>query len=172
MTPTPPISMIPRATAIDGPTLAKLLLDWIQRPTLKVATLVTFAFDPRFRWWAEPSSEGRVIGALERAASACRVRIVTDLWQITGTESIQQEKRRSLERLQRAGAEVLVHHAVHAKVYLLEDETRVCWVVGSSNLTAGGLRENCEINMRGFHPDDYRQVRHTVESIVSSSRPI
>jgi hypothetical protein len=60
---------------------------------------------------------------------------------------------------------------LHAKVFLFEEEDRRCWVVGSSNLTAGGLGKYSEVSLRGYHPSDFLAVSGAVVRLISEARP-
>ena len=48
---------------------------------------------------------------------------------------------------------------MHSKVYLLEEDDKAHVLIGSSNLTLGGLETNIESNLAGSFPSDYQIVR-------------
>ena len=89
-----------------------------------------------------------------------------------GQTNYEADRRRiALEQLRTAGVRVLVHNSLHAKVYLMEEANRCCWIVGSSNMTGGGLADNAEVSLRGFHPADYGAVHTAVTDFVRASAP-
>lgn len=131
---------------------------------------MSFAFDADFRWTYSNAPTLSLTRALQAAAMNADVTVV--IADKPAREPNHEERRRSaIFDLLRAGANVLTHETLHAKVFLFEEEGRCCWMVGSSNLTGGGLGANAEVNLRGYHEADYEAVRRSVQSLVGASRP-
>lgn len=162
---------VPRFTCLDAPGVSRLLYEWLLRPSLESATLVSFAFDPDYRWIPRDAPTQRIVHALQRAAGLADVTVVVATKVIREPTDAGQRRRAAMVDLEKAGATVLLHETLHAKAYLFEEEGRCCWVVGSSNLTAGGLTNNSEVSLRGFHPADYRAVRGSVLRLVADAEP-
>ena len=103
---------------------------------------------------------------LELLGSRTDITLVTVMPQSSRNQQIQTtHQRQALGKLVSAGVKVLIHDRLHAKVYLFKRGDRVCWIVGSSNLTLGGLSENTEVNVAGYRYEDYLQVATEVNKI-------
>jgi len=64
---------------------------------------------------------------------------------------------------------------MHSKVYLLENAGQTHVLVGSSNLTLGGLQTNIESNLAASFPSSHRMVqqwRENFEAIWSLSHKL
>ena len=162
---------VPRIGSLDGPGVARVLWDWLQRPSLRRATLVSFAFDPEFRWSYQEAPTQRLVQALERAAAQADITLVVATNVVQEASDAGSRRRQALTRLAMAGAKVLCHETLHAKVFLFEEADRWCWIVGSSNLTPGGLGKNSEVSLRGFHPSDFVAVDGAVLRLMSEAHP-
>lgn len=162
--------VVPRLGCLDAVGVSRILFEWLLRPTLQSATLVSFAFDADFRWAFSDKPAVFLARALQAAASN------TDLTLVIADQphrnpAKEARRRLVLGYLQQAGATILTHDTLHAKAFLFEEEGRCCWIVGSSNLTAGGLQKNAEVSLRGYHEDDYAAVRRNVQLLITASRP-
>jgi phosphatidylserine/phosphatidylglycerophosphate/cardiolipin synthase-like enzyme len=162
---------IPRFGALTGQSVSTLLFEWLSRPSLQEAVLVSFAFDPDFKWALGSAAAERLAVAMERAANSADLTVIVASNVVEEPTDAGTRRRVVLSRLARAGATVLHHATLHAKVYLFEEEGRCCWVVGSSNMTGGGLSKNTEVNLRGFHEADFAAVRRAVQHLVAESQP-
>lgn len=162
--------LVPRLACLDGPSAGRVLYDWLRRPSLQSATLVSFAFDADFRWIYSDAPTLLLTRALQAAAANADVTIL--IADKEAREATQERRRRvAIADLLRSGVTVLTHDTLHAKAFLFEEEGRCCWIVGSSNLTSGGLGTNAEVNLRGFHPTDYQAVRRSVQNLLGASHP-
>jgi hypothetical protein len=156
---------------VDAYGVSRLIHEWLSRPTLQSATLVSFAFDPDFKWAFREAMTDRLVTAMHRAASVAELTVVVATNVARESSEAGYRRRRALSQLSMAGATVLLHDTLHAKVYLFEEEGRCCWVVGSSNMTAGGLGKNSEVSLRGFHDSDFGAVHRSVQQLVGESMP-
>jgi len=159
---------VPRFACVDGPAVGMLLMEWLRHPDLRRATLISFAVNTS-QPWADGADAIRA--TLAAASEQADVTIVTSDAGLYDSDRRAEARRRGLEYLMRAGVRVLIHNQLHAKVFLLEQTDQACWVVGSSNLTLGGLSDNAEANLRGFHPGDFNAVRSQAETLVAAARP-
>jgi phosphatidylserine/phosphatidylglycerophosphate/cardiolipin synthase-like enzyme len=162
---------VPRFACLDATGVARVLWEWLQRPSLRRATLVSFAFDPEYRWSNQDASTQRLVNALGRAAGQADVTLLVATTVAQEESDSGWRRRQALTQLAAAGATVLCHATLHAKVFLFEEDDRSCWVVGSSNLTPGGLGKNSEVSLRGFHPSDFGSVREAVVRLTSEAQP-
>lgn len=161
---------VPRLACLDGPGVSKVLLEWLTRPYLRMATLVSFTFDLDFQWQFSHAPSLYLAKAIQSAAASADVTIV--IANTPARDPVKEARRETvLNLLQRSGVTILTHDTLHAKAFLFEEEGRMCWVVGSSNLTGGGLRTNSEANLRGHHESDYASVRSAVNALVAAARP-
>jgi len=161
-------STIQAFSAIREDKLARLLSRWLGIPGLEEVVLVSFAFNPRLK-----NGDGPLARKLELLASSTTVTLITALPQGTEAQNVHARNQRSVFRgLVVAGVRVLIHDTLHAKVYLFRRGDKVCWVVGSSNLTHGGLSGNTEINVAGYRIADYREVLSQVEEIIDGAYPV
>jgi len=163
---------VPRSSPVSGPAAAALVFEWLGRPFLREATLVSFAFDPYVAWSEPRGTSQRLINMLVRASSTADITVVVSSTAVDPQSGRGSRGRRELLGLCAAGAAVFSHELLHAKIYLFAEEGRCCWIVGSSNLTGGGLGKNTEVNLRGFHAEDYAVVRASVVALVSASEPV
>ena len=163
---------VPRLSPVSGPTLSKLIATWLSHPRLERATLISFAFDERADVpGLADDPPTTVLESLERAAISADVTLVISREAAFAGGRRGDALRATFRRLDTGGIRVLIHQTLHAKIYLFSEQARRCWVVGSTNLTVGGLRNNEEVNLRGFHPDDYAQVEHMATQIVDAAAP-
>ena len=141
--------------------LSNLLSRWLNAPELDEVVLVSFSFDPGYQ-----SGDATLARKLELLCPETDVTLITVL-----PESVGNQRRRAgnpgqiLTRMVDSGVRVLIHDKLHAKVYLFKRGDRVCWVVGSSNLTFGGLSKNTEVNVTGYRQVEYLQVVAEVNKI-------
>ena len=142
---------VPVFFACDGEKLEQLLFSWLGRPDLDEAILVSFGFNPQYK--GKDTTLGH---RLERLAESTDVTLVTTLSEETAGGPIRHFN--AFQRLISAGVRVLIHDKLHAKTFLFRRGDKVCWVVGSSNLTAGGLSRNTEANVAGYQIIDYQTV--------------
>ena len=163
---------IPRALPVGGTDSGSLIARWLGHPRLERAILISFAFDERLGVDEIDGSGGiSLIERLETAAVAADVTLVLSREAAYATGRRGEGIRGSFQRLDVAGIQVLLHPTLHAKIYLFAERSRVCWIVGSTNLTAGGFGNNAEVNLRGFHPVDYAQVERMAATIISEATP-
>jgi phosphatidylserine/phosphatidylglycerophosphate/cardiolipin synthase-like enzyme len=162
---------VPRFSCVDAHGVSRLIHEWLTRPTLRSATLVSFTFDPDFKWAFRDAMTDRLVGAMHRAAGIAELTVVVATNVVRESSVAGQRRRRALSQLSIAGATVLLHDTLHAKVYLFEEEGRCCWVVGSSNMTTGGLGKNSEVSLRGFHDSDFGAVHKSVLQLIGDSQP-
>ena len=161
----------PRIAALTGPRLESLLWEWLRMPNLSNLTIVSFVFENLLPLSANAIPRGidtyatlfSVLGGISRISP---VTFVTSPPKRRDGVSPDVNRRRDLERLSNDGVRVLLHPQLHAKIYLFATADRQCWCVGSSNLTAGGLRSNTEVNIRGYHPADYLNVENAAKEIA------
>ena len=162
---------MPRISAVPGPIVGRLLCHWLMRPRLVKATLISFAWDPDLTTSValdQPSD--MLLSILERASQSADITIVLSSEAALSTGRRGERIRTWIERLDRSGIRVLKHDTLHAKVYVLEEDARGCWIVGSSNMSAGGLENNEEVNLRGYHPADLQEVRQAAAHLVAQAR--
>lgn len=158
-------SPLPVFYVIREDKLHNLLSKWLSTPELDEVVLVSFSFDPRYH-----RSDATLARKLELLASYTDVTLITALPEGSERERIRAAKHRQLFRnLVISGVRVLIHDALHAKVYLFKRGARVCWVVGSSNLTYGGLSENTEVNVTGYRQVEFLQVASQVDKIKNEA---
>jgi phosphatidylserine/phosphatidylglycerophosphate/cardiolipin synthase-like enzyme len=154
----------PRFAPVSAEGLGRLLLAWLHRPQLTGVTLVAFAIEPNVSVPAKPQ-RFNILDGVERLLPDVSVTVVT-----ASPDDPRRAER--LRRLAAAGANVFIHPTLHAKVFLFEEDSRVCWVVGSSNLTAGGVARNEELNLRGFHREDFKQVAEAARELLQEAVPL
>ena len=156
---------VPSFFACDGAKLEQLLFKWMGKVDLEEAIFVSFGFNPQYK-----SKDATLGNRLERLAESTEVTLVTTLTQ--ETLGGQFRHFNAFQRLISAGVRVLVHDKLHAKAFLFKRGNKVCWVVGSSNLTAGGLSFNTELNVAGYKVDDYQMVYSQVQGIIDGALPL
>lgn len=163
-------TQIPRFKAMSSEDAGRFISSWLKRPDLRAAIIISFAFDPGLTLSGGAGQPRETVsGLLDRLATSVELTFVSGLDANPATARAQAVDR-ALQRLARAGAHVYVHDKLHAKLLLFDAGDRACWVVGSSNLSASGLGYNEEVNLRGFHPDDYREVERRAQQIIDESR--
>ena len=141
--------------------LENLLNKWLRRSDLDEVVLVSFGFNPRYQ-----SGDATLAKKLELLGSRTDVTLVTVMPESSKNQRFQTtHQRQALGKLVSAGVKVLIHDRLHAKAYLFKRGDRVCWIVGSSNLTFGGLSENTEVNVAGYRYEEYLQVATEVNKI-------
>lgn len=67
-----------------------------------------------------------------------------------------------LDRMDRNGIPVRVNAALHAKVYLFIDDRRPMSMIGSANLTGGGMEKHVELALVSHNHDLNRRVEAAV----------
>jgi hypothetical protein len=164
-----PNDAVPHFAAVNAFGLERLIRKWLNRPSIEEITLVSFAFDPTFKFNDVP-----LFKKLELLALSAQVTVVTSDPRANRKRRFHPDNPRWLriESLARCGVRILLHTELHAKVYLFREPNRVCWAVGSSNLTQGGLANNEEVNLRGYRYEDYSVVQERVEGIMKGAYPI
>ena len=162
---------IPRATPVGGDLVERSMSAWLAHPRLKAATLISFSFDGNLDWSEPRGSDTRLVESLERAAAWADITVVTSTEVALAFGRRGDRVRSVFRRLDNAGVRVLRHQTLHAKIYVFEEEQRHCWIVGSSNLSSGGLRDNEEVNLRGYHPEDFRGIRAFANAIAAEAQP-
>jgi len=158
-------SSIPTFFACDGEKLDQLLVRWLGKRDLEEAILVSFGFNPQYK-----SKDATLGHRLERLADMTEVVLVTTLRQETSDGPVRHFA--AFQRMISAGVKILIHDNLHAKTFLFRRGDKVCWVVGSSNLTAGGLSKNTELNVAGYVVADYQAVYSQVKGIIEAARPL
>jgi len=97
-----------------------------------------------------------------------------------GTSAEALEDLISLEAVSGGTAETFVYHheghqdTFHPKVYMFESPSRARLIIGSSNLTGGGLRANLELSLDVDGPKQsavFRSARETVDRLSSLTNP-
>ena len=156
---------IPTFFACDGKQLERLLFQWLGRPDLDEAILVSFGFNPQYK-----GKDATLGHKLERLAKSTEVTLVTTLSE--STAGGPNRHFNAFQRLISAGVRILIHDTLHAKTFLLRRGDKVCWVVGSSNLTAGGFSRNTEVNVAGYQIIDYQTVYSQVQGIIGGAYPL
>jgi len=155
---------VPIFAAIDASGLDRLIRKWLNKPNIRRVTLVSFAFQPDLKF-----SDTPLINKLCLLAPRAEVTVVTADPRTSRIGSTSKRLWHHIGVLSKSGVSVFLHRELHAKVYLFEEPNRVCWAVGSSNLTQGGLLRNEELSLRGYRFEDYSIVRKTVCSIISDA---
>ena len=141
--------------------LEVLLNKWLRRSDLDEVVLVSFGFNPRYQ-----SGDSTLARKLELLAPRTDVTLITVIPRSSNNVRVEAaHQSQSLAKLVNAGVNVLIHDRLHAKVYLFKRGDRVCWIVGSSNLTFGGLSKNTEVNIVGYRHNEYLQVVTEVNKI-------
>ena len=158
-------ALVPTFFACGGGKIDQLLSKWLNKPDLEEAILVSYAFNPQYK-----SKDASLGQQLERLAESTDVTLVTTIH--TGLASSSTGYHSIYRRLATAGVRVLHHETLHAKTFLFRRGTQVFWVVGSSNLTKGGLVLNEEVNVAGYRLSDYQTVYSQVEEIIEYARPL
>lgn len=162
----------PRVEPLDADGVSGVLHEWLLRPELKEAILVTFAFDPEAEWRDPRLPATTLAPTILEAASRATVTLLLAATVAYDSTTRGERNRASLECLAKAGVRVRVHNSLHAKAYLLQEQERLMWIVGSSNLTSGGLERNAEISLRGYHQAEYGVVRRQVMELIDASAPL
>jgi hypothetical protein len=163
---------VPRVMPVSATAAERLMFTWLSRPRLAHVTLISFGLDAALEWNTELTGNPTfVLESVERTALECPVTLVTSAEAARAEGRRGQRVREWLRKLDRAGVTVLTHDTLHAKVYLFEQADRRLWLVGSTNLSRGGFGQNEEVNLRGFHPDDYAQVEFLARQIVAQAYP-
>ena len=156
---------IPTFAVCDAPKLQKVLFNWLGKPDLDEAILISFGFNPNY------TGKDVTLGhRLERLAESTNVTLVTTLSE--ETPGRPNRNFNAFQRLNSAGVRIMIHDTLHAKIFLFRRGNKVCWVVGSSNLTAGGLSLNTEVNIAGYQMTDYETVYSEVQQIIGDARPL
>jgi phosphatidylserine/phosphatidylglycerophosphate/cardiolipin synthase-like enzyme len=166
----------PRFGAIQGDVLEQLLWQWLRHPHLARATLISFTVDPDLeltdRMGGRSAETVGLLNQVERVAVDAEITLVTSSPASWPPGPIARLRYARLQGLASAGARVMFHKTLHAKVFLFEIPGRTCWVVGSSNLSHGGLRVNEEVNLRGYHPLDFDAVSGAAQRLVAEAWPL
>ncbi len=163
--------VVPRASPLRGDDVERSLAAWLAHPRLEAAMLISFAFDGDLDWSIARGSETRLVESLERAAASAEITLITSA-EVALAHGRRGDRIRSVfRRLDSAGITVLRHRTLHAKIYIFQADERSCWIVGSTNLSSGGFRENEEVNLRGYHPEDFQGVQAFAKTIAAESEP-
>lgn len=158
-------AIAPTFFACGGAKIDQLLSKWLSKPDLDEAILISYAFNPEYK--SKDASLGR---QLERLAESTHVTLVTTIKTGVGNDATGPQS--AYRRLATAGVRVLSHDTLHAKTFLFRRGTQVFWVVGSSNLTKGGLASNEEVNVAGYRLSDYQTVHSQVVEIIDYAQPL
>ena len=165
---------IPRIAALNGEQLRHALLSQLQQRDLESCLILAYRFND-FDLVAGPSARGRSTGLfrlLERSVSDGVALTMVTRDPLSERETPLPVLRawwRTLGQLRHAGADIRVHPALHAKVYLFRSRgERTLYAVGSSNMTHQGLGYRwAECNVRGYHPLEYALVQRQAQMIAS-----
>lgn len=173
----PPRVDPPHIAAIDGEALRRELLGQLQRPDLAKVTILAYRYNDFDLGSGRPQrafARTGLISLLERALTSQQVSVTL----VTRDPTSEREWPTdlpiwyaNLSRLYRAGAEIRLHPALHAKVYLMEtSDSRCFFAVGSSNLTYQGMGARwSECNVRGFHDGEFELVRRHAHKLAWES---
>ena len=158
----------PRFKVLEGPDLARLVFQWLDRPNLIEALLVSLTVDLQLA-----VAQATLTKRLASRGTAVQITLVTSALQYNSRRGSEADRRwDAMVGLASAGIKVFVCQTLHAKLLLFREVDRVCWVTGSSNLTRSGLMLNQETNIRGFHPSDFEIFRSFADQLIERSRPL
>jgi hypothetical protein len=142
------------------------LYESIRDPNLVSATLVSFSFSGEVFVGEEKNSNMnvRMFDLLSEAAQTADITLVIG-------QPIRPHTKihTNLSRLSLSGVKVMLGFDLHAKVALFDFGDRKAWMVGSSNVTRGGVRDNAEINLVGYRAPEYEMVASSVDEIVTNA---
>lgn len=161
-----------RFSAPGGDTVGQTIGSFLVSPYLRTVVLVTYSYSHGLTIPLpdrQGEAESRFFDLLMIAATNARITFLT----ATPKGPDVAREQRFLERLARSGITVLTRPDLHAKVYLFEEETgRQCWITGSSNLSSSGLTSVAEVNLIGYHPVDFANIRLLTNELIDHAIPV
>lgn len=147
-------------TPLTGRAIPTTLLGRFRRASERVYVVSPFLEDYEFR----PLS--RLGDLLARQVDdGASVRLLT--CPPAGRASEVRRKRAMLESFERRGVDVHVNTRLHAKIYLFMDSRRQFAMVGSANMTTGGMEKHVELALLSMNADLGRRLEANVAAFLS-----
>jgi len=159
------ISVIPRFKVLGGEELRSLISTWLDRPGLAEVFLASLTVDASL-----VMNRQDLLTKLETRGGTVNTTLIVSRMGLSDRPS--SRRWRDLAALSSAGVRVYICSQLHAKLFLFKEQEKVCWAIGSSNLTRFGLASNEETNIRGFHTADYVIFRQFAQSLLDKSEPL
>lgn len=157
---------VPVAKAVSDGAIVNRLYDQLRHPELKAVSIVTpFASDVA-AWSLQSTTLAKLLAEQKKRGAS-----VTFITRPPTPSEGYEQKKQFLATLIRSGVKVLLHEALHAKIFLFESSAgRLRWFVGSHNLTTNALTKLKEVSMEGFREPEYREAETAMIKIREDRR--
>lgn len=169
---------VPHLAAIDGKKLRESLFSQLQYPYLERGLILAYRYnDFDLGGRRRPGTSTSLVRLLVKAlTNGVAITLMTRDPYSDDSDPMTlpslREWHDGLRHLDQAGATVMLHPALHAKVYLFRSQgDRFFFAVGSSNLTYQGMGGAwAECNIRGSHPVDFEEVHRRTLAILNDPK--